>query len=182
MAPVRPTERAAAWSKCHLLRLLRARLTARVGSTHSQGVAGSLAAQPDPRVPELGTSKRLKTISPPLTIQALARSLVESEGHAYLDTYQQTALRPGGHHRSRHDCVHWCLPGPPNPPCSPLTLTLTLTLFLTLTLTRCLPGPPDEWTRLLLLLWLHGAGSGTSTLRDGSNTHGGTPYALGVHD
>ena len=56
----------------------------------------------------------------------LARSLVEAEGHAYLDTYQQTALRPGGHHRSRHDCVHWCL-----------------------------PGPPDEWTRLLLMLWLH---------------------------
>ena len=61
---------------------------------------------------------------------ALARSLVEAEGHSYLDTYQQTALRPGGHHRSRHDCVHWCL-----------------------------PGPPDEWTRLLLLIWLHGAGS-----------------------
>ena len=39
---------------------------------------------------------------------ALARSLVEAEGYAYLDTYQQTALRPGGHHRSRHDCVHWC--------------------------------------------------------------------------
>ena len=56
---------------------------------------------------------------------ALARGLVEAEGHTYLDTYQQTALRPGGHHRSRHDCVHWCL-----------------------------PGPPDEWTRLLLLLWL----------------------------
>ena len=63
--------------------------------------------------------------------------------------------------------------------CSPLTLTLTL--FLTRTLIRCLPGPPDEWTRLLLLLWLYGVG-GTSTLRDGGNTHGGTPYALGVHD
>jgi len=56
----------------------------------------------------------------------VARRLVEAAGHAYLDTYTQTALRPGGHHPSRHDCVHWCL-----------------------------PGPPDEWTRLLLLLWLH---------------------------
>ena len=59
---------------------------------------------------------------------AVARGIVERAGHAYLDTYTQTAMRPGGHHPSRHDCVHWCL-----------------------------PGPPDEWTRLLLLLLLHGS-------------------------
>lgn len=69
---------------------------------------------------------------------AVAQRLVEAAGHAFFDTYTQTALRPGGHHPSRHDCVHWCL-----------------------------PGPPDEWTRLLLLLWLHDSPTRHASMHNG---------------
>ena len=51
-----------------------------------------------------------------------ARTLLESFGVPYLDTYFATALRPGG--RMPNSCNHFCL-----------------------------PGPVDEWVRLLLAWW-----------------------------
>ena len=56
-------------------------------------------------------------------LNAIARQEVEQAGHAYLDTYWQTAKRPGGRLSHRRDCLHFCL-----------------------------PGPPDVWSRLLFLL------------------------------
>ena len=42
---------------------------------------------------------------------------------AYMDTFQATSMRPGGHRRE-DDCVH-----------------------------SCLPSPMDKWTRLILAAW-----------------------------
>lgn len=58
----------------------------------------------------------------------LARELAAAFNHTFLDVHQATALRPGGHMPSRSampgDCAHYCL-----------------------------PGPIDEWVRLLFALW-----------------------------
>jgi len=56
-------------------------------------------------------------------LNAIARRMVEAAGHLFFDTYIQTALRPGGRYLHRRDCLHFCL-----------------------------PGMPDEWSRLLFVL------------------------------
>ncbi|GJP66901.1 hypothetical protein CLOP_g23779 [Closterium sp. NIES-67] len=50
----------------------------------------------------------------------IARELVRGVGGVFLDVDYMTALRPDGHSSPPADCLHYCL-----------------------------PGPPDEWTRLL---------------------------------
>ena len=58
----------------------------------------------------------------------LAARLAALHNVTYLDVHYATSLRPGGHMPSRKaaagDCAHYCL-----------------------------PGPIDEWVRLLLALW-----------------------------
>ena len=57
-----------------------------------------------------------------------ARRLAKERNITYLDVHYQTSMRPGGHMPARKaapgDCAHYCL-----------------------------PGPIDEWVRLLLALW-----------------------------
>ena len=53
-----------------------------------------------------------------------ARRVTQLYGVPYFDTYFATSLRPGGRRPAFHDCLHYCL-----------------------------PGPPDDWARLLLALW-----------------------------
>lgn len=59
---------------------------------------------------------------------ALAARLARLHNFTFLDVHYATSLRPGGHMPSRKaaagDCAHYCL-----------------------------PGPIDEWTKLLLALW-----------------------------
>ena len=55
--------------------------------------------------------------------ESLSRKLVGAFGVTYLDTFVSTSYRPGGR-MSAINCNHFCL-----------------------------PGPPDEWTRLLLAQW-----------------------------
>jgi len=64
----------------------------------------------------------------------IARSLCERHGVPFLEVHHATKQRPGGHkagcpscNARGKDCVHYCL-----------------------------PGPPDEWTRLLLSYWTAG--------------------------
>lgn len=70
----------------------------------------------------------------------LVRRLVEAAGHAYIDTYVQTALRPGGRwfniYNYQNDCLHWCF-----------------------------PGPADEWSRLLMVWLLNAHGPATREKR-----------------
>ena len=69
------------------------------------------------------------------TMEVLAKAALKPFGVPYLDVYRATSMRPGGYNLlrprgSRHaviDCGHYCL-----------------------------PGPLDEWSRLLLLLLLRG--------------------------
>ena len=59
---------------------------------------------------------------------AVARTVADAHSVTFLQVHQQTAKRPGGHMPARRgakgDCAHYCL-----------------------------PGPIDEWVRLLLALW-----------------------------
>ena len=41
----------------------------------------------------------------------LARKIARRAGVTFMDVWEQTKVRPGGHRRS-DDCVHYCLPGP----------------------------------------------------------------------
>ena len=54
----------------------------------------------------------------------VTRRVAAAHGVTYLDVYLATALRPGGRRPAFHDCLHYCL-----------------------------PGPPDDWVRMLLMLW-----------------------------
>ena len=54
----------------------------------------------------------------------VTRRIAAAHGVPYLDVYRATALRPGGRRPAFHDCLHYCL-----------------------------PGPPDDWVRMLLMLW-----------------------------
>jgi hypothetical protein len=40
----------------------------------------------------------------------IAKSIVETTGGVFMDTYFATSFRPGG--RNLPDCLHWCLPSP----------------------------------------------------------------------
>ena len=54
---------------------------------------------------------------------AKVRRLVTERNMTFLDVHGQTSMRPGGHMPGRVDCAHYCM-----------------------------PGPIDEWLRLLLAL------------------------------
>ena len=70
----------------------------------------------------------------PEVMEVEKRVFADAPPHiAYMNLHPATAMRPKGHHKSRHDCMHWCL-----------------------------PGPPDEWTRLSLAWWLQVGASATS--------------------
>ena len=58
-------------------------------------------------------------------VEAYTAGTSQSTHVAYLDVTRATAMRPGGRHSARKDCVHWCL-----------------------------PGPVDDWARMLLAWWL----------------------------